>query len=382
VPAGGDEAKEPAIGGNPEIAKREIVQKGIGSRLRDGNVFAAGDHGEERNVEQNEVAGLFFKSALEHDAVSFGHPSIDAQTDTHASDAIGRAEVADFENFVVDIVGNKVAAGRNREALGVVIESGELLIVVEGEIEALETRRAIHVAVTLDSDTRVGAGNPCSGEEGAAFKDFSRTALRIAQRRHAEEDMWLDDFGKISDGGAVGEPSRVAGFEKNILAVGKLDDLAGVFDDQHDARVGGVGVVFSGQRQEDFGEDGVAVGPPMKCFNAVAEERVAVNELVAFEKTAATAARFLEPDVVALEDELFGFYDLRDGVNHVAVGSEGEGGDVFVDGLQRLLEINGLGKRSVSDKTKGSGAKKYSEELRPEAAAQRGTCHGLGCAAV
>jgi hypothetical protein len=41
----------------------------------------------------------------------------------------------------------------------------------------------------------------------------------------------------------------------------------------------------------------------------------------------------VDPDVVALEVELFGFEEAADGVNDSAVGSVGESGDVVVNGF-------------------------------------------------
>jgi hypothetical protein len=57
------------------------------------------------------------------------------------------------------------------------------------------------------------------------------------------------------------------------------------------------------------------------------------------EQTAAFAVGFLEPDVVVLEIIFFGFDVAADGVNEAAVGSEREGGDFFVDVLERLVEV-------------------------------------------
>jgi hypothetical protein len=60
---------------------------------------------------------------------------------------------------------------------------------------------------------------------------------------------------------------------------------------------------------------------------------------LAFEKAAALAAGVLEPDVIVLELIEFGFETAIDGVGYAAVGAEGKSCDIFVDGLERLVEV-------------------------------------------
>ncbi len=55
------------------------------------------------------------------------------------------------------------------------------------------------------------------------------------------------------------------------------------------------------------------------------------------------AAGVLQPDVVVFEVVELGFETAVDGIDDAAVGSVGEGGDVFVDGLEGLVEILRVG---------------------------------------
>ena len=71
---------------------------------------------------------------------------------------------------------------------------------------------------------------------------------------------------------------------------------------------------------------------------------------MAFEKAAALAAGVLEPNVIVLELVELGLETAIDGVGDAAVGAEGEGGDFFVDGLERLVEILGAGRRQEAER--------------------------------
>ena len=90
----------------------------------------------------------------------------------------------------------------------------------------------------------------------------------------------------------------------------------------------------------------MAVGRPAEPIDQIAEDLRAARIFLSFEETAAFAAEVLDPDVVVLERVVdFCFHPAIDGINDAAVRSVGEGSDVFVDGLERLVEVLGAGGR-------------------------------------
>ncbi|OLC95315.1 MAG: hypothetical protein AUH86_12230 [Acidobacteria bacterium 13_1_40CM_4_58_4] len=125
----------------------------------------------------------------------------------------------------------------------------------------------------------------------------------------------------------------------------------------------------------------MAVGRPAEPIDHIAERLIAAREFLAFEEAAALAAGVLEPDVIVLEVILLGFELAVNRVGNAAVGSEGEGGDFFVDGLEGLVEILGAGgwQRTAAE----DNAKQRAEFAEPPKAAARARAgHGLGCGPV
>src|SRR5207302_7676589 len=133
---------------------------------------------------------------------------------------------------------------------------------------------------------------------------------------------------------------------------------------------------------EELREEEMAVGRPVEPVDQIAEDLRAAGVFLSFEETAALAAEVLDPDVVVLERVVdFCFHPAIDGINDAAVGGVREGGDVFVDGLERLVEVLSAGGG------KGTAARDETEQRAelakpPEAAAREGASHGFGCGPV
>ena len=106
-----DDGEEAAVGRDGEVAEGEAVKDGGGDGLRDGNVLAGRVGAERREVDPDEVAGFFLDGALEENARFVGWPAEDAETDANAREKIGRSEIANFQNFLVNKIGNFLAAG-------------------------------------------------------------------------------------------------------------------------------------------------------------------------------------------------------------------------------------------------------------------------------
>ena len=108
--AGEDYAEEAAVGGEGIFADGEAVKEDARLWFEDGN-FGVGRVGAEfRDAEGDEVGGFFFEGAFQIELGFIGGPLKDAEADTHAGNANGRGEIADFENFLVDEVGDARAA--------------------------------------------------------------------------------------------------------------------------------------------------------------------------------------------------------------------------------------------------------------------------------
>ena len=154
-----------------------------------------------------------------------------------------------------------------------------------------------------------------------------------------------DGFGEAVDGDIVREKEGVGGVDDDAVSFGDANFFSAVVEDQ---RLEGIlcsaGFVSHGGGKK-LGENEMAVGRPAEGIDDVAEGLVAAAEFLAFEKAAALAAGVLEPDVVVFEVVELGFEFAVDGVDDAAVGSVGEGGDFFVDGLEGLVEI--LGSRAL-----------------------------------
>jgi hypothetical protein len=100
---------------------------------------------------------------------------------------------------------------------------------------------------------------------------------------------------------------------------------------------------------------------------------------LSFEKAAALAAGFLEPDVVVFERVVGFCFELAiHGIDDAAVGRESESGDFFVDALKRLVEI--LRERDRRKKEKRIYTERTENAEGTEKREPSG--HGLGCVPV
>ena len=207
--AGEDDAEEAAIWRDGKFAKGEIVKNGLRSGLEHGNFLAGLVSGKRRDGDPDDVGGFSFGGAFEQDALFIGRPMKDAEAHAEANEMVGDGDVANFQVFAVDEIGDFCAAGRNGQAPGVAIERGDFGGVLGEKFEALEAGRAAHRAVAFDGNGGVGAGDAIGVEEGAAFEcEASRTGrdIVIAERKkHAR----FYGFGHVDDGGIVLEPGGV-----------------------------------------------------------------------------------------------------------------------------------------------------------------------------
>src|SRR5439155_12402537 len=181
------------------------------------------------------------------------------------------------------------------------------------------------------------------------------------------------------DGGVVGKKKRIGGVQDDVLAFVDVDFPAGIIVDHGLERVFRLAAVIEDRGGEELREEEMPVGRPAEPVDEIAENLRAARVFLSFEETAALAASVLNPDVVVLERVVdFCFRPAIDGVSDAAVGGVSEGGDVFVDGLERLIEIlaAGGGQRAAP----GEETEQRAELAKPpEAAASAGASHGFGC---
>lgn len=106
-----DDTEKAAVGGDGEIANREAVKDRLRGWLKDGDFFAGRLRQERRNSNPDNVAGFSFGGALEEDAIFVGGPVENAETHAEADKMIGNGQVAHFEGFAVDEIGDFFATG-------------------------------------------------------------------------------------------------------------------------------------------------------------------------------------------------------------------------------------------------------------------------------
>src|SRR6266481_237379 len=155
---GDDDGEEAAVGGNGEIAEGEAVKDGGRDGLRDGDVLAGRVGAERREVNPDEGAGFFFDGELEEDARFIGGPAEDAEADAKAREKMGRSEIANFQNFLVNKVGNFLPGGGDAEAAFVAVERGELFVVFGEQLDSLKAGWPGHGVVLFHGDGGRHAG--------------------------------------------------------------------------------------------------------------------------------------------------------------------------------------------------------------------------------
>lgn len=321
------------------------MKDGLRGGLEDGNVFSGFLRGKRRDVYPDDVAGFSFDCAFEQDAIFVGAPVENAEAYAQTDEMIEGGEVADFEDFAVDEIGDFFAAGGNQKSASVVVERSDFLVVLREKIEALETRGAGKSVIALYGDGCVGVRDAVGINEGAAFECGSSGAGGDVGVLEREKHARLHGFGEIDDRGVVLEPGGVVAVLDDAFAFAEVDFSAAVFESERGEGVFGAAVLVNDGGGEKLGEEHVAIRRPVEGIDGVGEEFVAAGEFVALEEFAALAVGVLEPDVVVLEVVLFGFDVAADGIDDATVGSEAEGGDFFVDILEGLVEVLGASAR-------------------------------------
>src|ERR1700687_2580663 len=345
--AGNDDGEGAAVGRDGEIAEAEAVKDGDGRGLRDRNFMVRGDRRERRKIDPDEIAGFFLEGAFEEDARFVGRPAKDAEANAKTGHAIERREIANFENFLVNEIGDFFAAGRDAEAAFVAIQRCQLLVIITEQVKALQTRGAGEIAIPFNSDSGVRSGQPSDVAKGAAFIKRRNRAGGGARELQGEEQAGLQGFREVSDGGVIGQTDAVGGVRDYAVTFVDADFLAGVIEEKSLEGVFGLAGIVDNGGGEELGENHAAVGRPAEGIDEIAERVIPARVFLAFEETAALAASVLDPDVVVLERVVeFCFDSAIDGIDDAAIGGVGEGGDFLVDGLERLFKVFGFGGRA------------------------------------
>jgi hypothetical protein len=354
--AGKNDGEGAAVGREGIFADGEAVKEDVGVWFGDGNLGVGGIGPEAGDAEQGKVGGAFFDGALQEEAGFIGGPLEDAEANAEPRDAEGISEIADFEDFLVQKVGNEIAAGRDGDAAGVGVESGDLFILLGEEIEALKARGPFETRRTFDSDAGVAAGDASGAFEGAAFEGFADGAGADIQKFEGEEALGIIAVSEVGEGLIVAQPDgelRVG--DESVFSIG-ADFAAGVLEKKEGGIVfAGAGVGVHGSGEEGDGDD-VGIGRPGEGFNLIGEKGLAVGEFLAFEDALALSAGLHEPNVVALEVVFFGFEHAADREDDAAVWGVGERGDFLVDGDGGLVEVlSGCWKWEEAEEKEESG---------------------------
>src|SRR6202165_3221664 len=119
-----------------------------------------GGRRERREVDQDEIAGFFLEGALEEDTRFVGRPAKDAEANAKTGHAIERSEIANFENFLVNEIGDFLAAGGDAEAAFVAVQRCQLFVIITEQVKALQARGAGEIAIPFNSDSGVRCGPP------------------------------------------------------------------------------------------------------------------------------------------------------------------------------------------------------------------------------
>src|ERR1700694_3221832 len=153
--AGDDDGEGGAIGRNGEIAEAKAVKNGAGLRLRNWNFLAGGRRGEGRKRDPDKITGFFFDGALEEDTRFVWRPAKDAKANAKARNMIGRSDVANFKDFLVDEISDLFPAWGDAEAAFVAVERGEFLILVAEKVQALQARRTGQGVILFHGDSEI-----------------------------------------------------------------------------------------------------------------------------------------------------------------------------------------------------------------------------------
>src|SRR5271170_5087540 len=108
--AGEDDGEEAAVGGDVEFTNGEAVEERLRGGLQDGDGIAGFSRGELGNGDPDDIAGFSFHGALEHDAIFVSGPMENAEAYAQADEVIGGGEIANFQHFLVDEIGDLFTA--------------------------------------------------------------------------------------------------------------------------------------------------------------------------------------------------------------------------------------------------------------------------------
>ena len=264
--------------------------------VRDGDGLAAGVGDERWDRKFGQVGGFFFESALEVDTGFVAGPLENAEAGANASDFFWIGKIADFENFIIEVIGDLGAGGGKGESTGVGIECGDFLRVLGEEFEALEARRAIEAAVAFDGDGGIAAGETGGINKGAAFESFAGGTGGDVEVVHGEEGAWGDFFGHVDEGGVVAEPKGIFGVHDKRLFAAGTDFVAGIVEEKEGASFVGVAVIGVDSDGKELDGDDAAIGRPGKGFDEIGERFIAKREFFTGEETAALAIGFEQED--------------------------------------------------------------------------------------
>ncbi len=288
---------------------------------------------------------------------------------------IERGEIANLEKFLVNEISNFLAAGGHAQSAFITIQRRQLLIIIAQQVEALKTMGAGHGVILLDSDNRVRSRDWDDLAEGAALIGGLDGAAVKPGGFQGEERARLYGFGEEIDGDIVGKKERIGRFGNDAVTFGDAYFVAAVVEQEgHEGIFSLAGIVDHGSGEES-GEDEVSVGRPAEGIDDVAERLITAVEFLALQKATALTTGVLEPDVVVREVVELGFEVTMNGIYDAVVGSKGKGSNVFVDGLEGLIEILDQGRGN------GGAAQEDAEQRTHKAEparAVRGTGMGHG----
>ena len=177
-------------------------------------------------------------------------------------------------------------------------------------------------------------------------------------------------MGEIGDGVVVGEKGGIGGGQDEVVALFDAKFVAGVVEEKRLDGVGGTAAVVLHGGDHELDEEIAAVWRPANGVCEVTEEPIVARIFLAFEEAASLAVWLLNPDVVVLEVVKLGFDLAIGGKSDGVVGTEGEGGDLVVDGMKGIVEVLRLGGRKQEKRIHPEEAKRT--EQAEKGVARRG----------
>ena len=228
--AGEDDGQGTAVGRERIFADGETVEEDSGVGLGDGNFGVRGIGVELRDAKGSQVRRFFFDGAFEIDAGLVNRPLENAEADAEAGDTNGGGEIANFQDFLVEEIGDEIAAGRNGDAAGVGIEGCDFLVVLGEKFEALEARGTFVMRRALDGDASVAAGDAGGAFEGAAFEGLSGGAGGDVKGLQGKETLRHVFAGEIDQILIIAEPNGELGVEDEFVFAIGANFAAGIFE--------------------------------------------------------------------------------------------------------------------------------------------------------